>query len=163
MQWIQDISSEIVSFLYHVSPALVMVVLGSFILQRFFISRSNEAAYIDFLFKELDELRADTLEYWNIDCTKGDKDQKTDKTDRTRILEQKIKGMIKSLTGELQYYCNRYCKKRKEDFTGLMVEVSDACTGGQFESEKKTRDCGRYLIVVNSINRVKSELIRRKL
>jgi hypothetical protein len=153
-----EFCQKLLDFLYYISPALVTVLLGGFILQKFFISRANEAALIDFLIRELDELRTLSLEYWNLDCSK---DGKNEKSQRARVLEQQIKGAIKSLTGELKYYSERYCKKN--DFPNLMVEVSDACTGGQFESAKKIADCSRYLVVVNTINRVKSELIRRKI
>jgi hypothetical protein len=80
--------------------------------------------------------------------------------DRARLLEQKIKGAIQSLTSDLRYYSGRY--RKKTNFPPLMVEVADACTGGQFESANKTAEASRYLTVVNAINRVKSELMRMK-
>ena len=79
------------------------------------------------------------------------------------VLAQKIKGMIKSLSADCNYYSDRYCKRKSAELQRLLVEVSDACTGGDFESTRKKADPGRYILIVNAINRVKSELHRRKL
>lgn len=161
MSLILDLLDKLPGFLYHISPQLIAVLIGGLILQKFFVSRSNEAALIDRLIVELNELRSDALEYWNLDCTKGDKGEKDEKRDRARLLEQKIKGAVQGLTSDLRYYSRRY--RRNTDFPPLMVEVADACTGGQFESANKIAETSRYLTVVNAINRVKSELIRMKL
>lgn len=142
-------------FLYHVSPALVTVVLGALIVQRFFVSRANEAALIDTIETDLDQLRADALEYWNLEPTTKRK------RDRASVLEQKIKGATKSLNSDLKYYAHRY--NSKTDFEALMMEVSDACTGGSFESATRTIEAGRYITIVNTVSRIKSELRRRKL
>lgn len=147
-----DLLEKLGGFLYHISPQLVAVILGGLIIQKFFVSRANEAALIDYLMKELDSLRSDALEYWNLDCKNGGVECK----EKALVLEQKLKGGIKSLTSELGQYSRRY--RKKADFRILMVEVSDACTGGNFECAKRTRDRQRYLMVVNTINRVKSEL-----
>lgn len=144
-------------FLYHISPQLVAVILGGLLVQKFFVSRANEASLIDYLTKELDELRTDSLKYWNLNCESGNDND----TYEAQLLEQKMKGAIKSITSELSQYSKRY--RKKTNFDGLMVEVSDACTGGSFETAKRPRDRQRYLIVVNTINRVKSELRMGKL
>jgi hypothetical protein len=142
-------------FLYYIAPQVIAVIIGGLIFQRYFVARANECAIIDYLVKGLDELHTDSLEYWNLETnTKVNRE-------RARVLEQKIKGAIKSLTSELRSYSERYCKKT--DFGHLMAEVADACTGGLFESEKRTPDSGRYLTIVNSLHRVKWELMRRKL
>lgn len=140
-----------------ITPSLVTVLLGAFVVQRFFVARANEAALIDFLIKELDELRADALEYWTLPA-----DTKEHKL-RKVVLAQKIKGAIKVFSSDVGYFCHRYCKKKTAEMERLLVEVSDACTGGDFESSIGTVDPGRYISVVNTINRVKSELLRRKL
>ena len=157
METLKVIISDFPGFLYHISPALVTVTLGGFILQRFFVSRANEASLIDYLLKELDGLRSDALEYWNLDCKNGG----TECKDKAQILEQKLKGAIRCLSSDLDHYSKRY--RKKADFRSLMVEVSDACTGGDFESVKRTCDRQRYLMVVNTINRVKTELRLGKL
>jgi hypothetical protein len=152
---IMDILSSIKDFLYHIAPSLVGVITGGVIFQKYYASRANEAAFIDYLFKEFDHFRADSLEYWNLECTET-KDQA-----RARILEQKIKGTIRSLITDLMYYSARY--HRKFSVTSLMVEVNHAATGGQFEVAKRPADGSRYAMVINSTNKLKSALIRRKL
>lgn len=147
--------SKVLDFLYHISPDICAVILGGILVQWFFIRRANEAELIDFLIKELDELRSDALEYWNLDC--GKEHEKG----RARVLEQKIKGAIKVLSSDLTYYAKRYHKKWEHD--KLLVEVNDACTGGGFEVASRASEPNRYIMVINTINRIKSELMRRKL
>jgi len=147
--------NKILDFLYHISPELIAVILGGIFIQLFFVRRANEAELINFLIKELDELRTDALEYWNLDCSK------LDQKPRARILEQKIKGAFKSLASDLNHYSSRYHKKLEHE--KLMSEVADACTGGQFEGATRPSEPARYIMVINTINRIKSELMRRKL
>jgi len=138
-------------------PPLITVGLGAFVAQRFFVSRANEGAMVDFMVGELRELQNDSLEYWTLSA------DSTENKQRQTVLAQKIKGMIKSLSADCNYYCDRYCKYKLGELQSLLVEVSDACTGGDFESVRKKVDTGRYILIVNAINRVKSELHRRKL
>ena len=148
-------------FLYHISPALVAVLGTGILVQKFFVSRANQASFIDFLIKELDELRIDSLGYWTLDCTEGEVADKEEKRARAKFLEQKMKGSIKSLSGQFEYFSARYDKKT--DFRALVGEVSDACTGGDFEVATKKADSSRYMVIINAINRIKSELLRKKL
>jgi hypothetical protein len=149
-----SIVESLAAFLYHISPQVIGVIIGGLIFQRYFVSRANECALIDYLIRGLDDLRADALEYWSTENTKQNRE-------KVRVMEQKIKGAIKGLTSELRSYCDRYCKKF--DYAHLMQEVSESCTGGLFESEKRKPESARYLLVVNSLHRVKWELMRRKL
>jgi len=141
-------------FLYHVSPALVTVALGAFAVQRFFVRKSNESALIDTYLEALESIASDALEYWNTDATA--KNQK-----ECRRLEQRLVGNIRTLAVDLERYAARYCKKKK--FAALMVEITDACTGGAFQTANRVADTGRYMLVLNSINRVKTELLAQKL
>jgi len=143
----------VLAFLYHIAPQILGVILGGFLFQLYWVRRANESNLIDHLTKALDELRNDSLEYWNLDL----REEKN--LSRGRILEQKMKGAIRNLNSELRMYAERYCKKVK--FEPLMVEVSDACTGGTFETASRGPDTGRYLMVVNIIHRVRWELIGR--
>ena len=140
-----------------IAPSLVTVLLGAFIVQRFFVSRANEAALIDFLIEELDKLRDDALEYWNLAG-----DTKENKQ-RQILLTQKIKGNLRALASDFGYFCDRYCLKDKSTITKLLTNLHDSCTGGEFESSKKKADPHRYIIIVNTINDVKSAVFRRKL
>ena len=97
------------------------------------------------------------LEYWNLaaDCKENKQ--------RQNLLAQKIKGNLRALTSDVNYFCGRYCNKIGSKMTKLLTNLHDACTGGDFESNKKKADSQRYIIIVNAINDVKSELHRRKL
>jgi hypothetical protein len=142
-------------FLYHVAPALVTVLLGSFIVQRFFLSRTNEAHFIDSLISRLSDLQEDVLEYWNNDR------RDSEKKERSNVLEQKIKGGIKGLAADFGYYSRRY--SGKSEFIDPLVDLTDACTGGDFESQARKPDTTRYIFVVNAVNKLRSKLLRRKL
>jgi len=145
------------SFLYHISPALVTVLGGSILVQRFFISHANESSLIDDLNSQLNSILEDALEYWNLPCANGDEKQ------RGKILEQRIKGAIRRLSADLTYYTSRYSRGKQKCLLQLLTNVSDACTNGEFESKKKPVDSGRYLIIVNSVNSIRSELLHQKL
>lgn len=153
--WLESCIEPIGRFLYHISPALVAVALGSFVIQKFFVSRSNKAALIDCLIERLSSLEDDALEYWNLEYDTGEK------KNRGKVLEQKIKGGLKSLAADLTYYSGRY--GNGEDFTPFLSELSDCCTGGDFESRVKKRDSARYIFVVNGASKLRSRLLRDKM
>lgn len=144
-------------FLKAIAPSLITVLLGAFVVQKFFVSRANEAALVDFLIKELEELRNDALEYWNLVA-----DSKEDR-ERQAMVAQKIKGNLKALSADLRFYCERYSRKHEAHFSKLVTNLHDTCTGGDFESQRKKPDSQRYIIVVNAINGIKSDLLRQKL
>lgn len=153
--FLPELLQSIGHFLYHISPALVAVLLGSFIIQKFFVSRAHEAEFIDDLVERLSDLEADALEYWNIDSSDSGQGN------RAKVLEQKIKGAIKGLAADLQYYSTRY--RRKQKFTESLSELSDACTGGDFESRSKKPDSARYIFVINATSKLRSLLLHRKM
>ena len=138
-------------------PSLITIGVGTLLVQKFFVARSNQAAFIDMLVRELDNLRADSLEYWSLH------NEEKEDIKKQGILTEKIKGAIRGLAGDFDYYSERYCKGEKEKMNKLLMEVADACTGGTFESKAHSADASRYLLVVNSTNRVRSELFKGKL
>jgi hypothetical protein len=152
-----EVLDQLGKFLYQISPALVTVAFGGVLVQRFFVRRANEGAFIDLLIRDIEILRADSLEYWNTPNSPDSRKR------RRQVLAQKMKGAIKSLSADLRFYCERYCVKHEKIFNELMAEISDACTGGSFESASAGTDSGRYLLIVNATNRLKSALHRQKL
>jgi hypothetical protein len=150
---------KIGDYLIYISPPVAGVIVGALIIQRYWVSRANESTLIAYLTKELTDLVDETLEYWSLDCS-GDKKSDEENRQRAKVLEQRIKGDIKNLTASLIQYSKRYCKSA--DFTLLMAEVSDACTGATFETlAKRGPDPGRYLTVVNAAHRVRWLLFSR--
>lgn len=153
--WLTKVAlPAVIGFLYYISPALITLCVGSFVLQRFFVSRSNEAAFIDNLVGRLEGLQSDSIEYWTTDPSGSAEGS-------VRLMESKIKGGIKSLAGDLSFYTERYGERH--EFNRLAAELADACSGGDFESLGRKPDFGRYILIVNSINKVRAELLRRKL
>lgn len=153
------------NYLVYISPptvgALTGVLLGGIMVQRYWVKKSNESLIIEYLAKELSDLVDETLEYWSLDCqdTAGKPEENRQ---QARKLEQKMKGAIKNLHSMLRQYSERYRKRGQADFTSLMAEVNDACTGGDFEGAKRPPDRDRFLVVVNATHRVRWQLLQRR-
>lgn len=73
-------------------------------------------------------------------------------------------GSIKNIYNDLDFFCVKYCNNKNKTLLKAMLNVSEACTGGSFESRKAAKDKeNRYLLVINSINEIRSELFRYKI
>jgi len=161
---------DIRKYLIYWSPSVVGVLVGGFLVQRYWVRKANESALIEYLTKELNDLVDETLEYWSLDCS-GSKEGVGERRDQARMLEQQIKGAIKNLSTVLEAYGDRYCARfsflglrigQTVDFAKLMCEVNDACTGGQFESAKRPPDGARFLSIINTTHRVRWKLLKRR-
>jgi hypothetical protein len=160
-----------------ITPSLTTVVVGGFFIQRFFVRRANQAAFIDHIVKELGELRDNSLEYWACTLTAENRDD-------VKLLEAKIKGRVQSLMSDLNYFrhlhkpCYQrlrkwFCRTFRSNEAGqtddgpsyivAMLNVYDACTGGDFETDQHNADATKHLSICSSISKVKSELLRVKL
>lgn len=160
-------------------PPLLTVSLGGFLVQRFFVRRANQAAFIDHLIEELVELRNESLDYWS-------KSTADDNRAEIKQLEGRMKGRIHSLVADLNYFRSAaeplrlkvakkigawmpVCLKRflpdgeAPTYVVSMLEVYDACTGDGFESEPHLEDATKYFSICSKISTVKSELLRIKL
>jgi hypothetical protein len=127
--------------------------------QRYWISRANEAILIEYFSKELTDLADKSLEYWTLGYkAKTKEDEETRR--KAQLLEQKIKGAIKNLYSALTRYSKRYCKR--VDFTPLVGEINEACTGGFFEAGERDPDRHRYLSVINTTHRLRWALFERR-
>ena len=148
--------NNIVDLLHHVSPALVALIGGSLILQRYFVRKANQAGLIDAIIKDLESLRTDSISYWSKDTVEDNKGE-------LESLAHKLISAIRAIESDLKSYCKRYCPKRTDEFIQMMVDLNDACTGGKFQTAKRKADAGRVLPISNSISRIKSELRNQKL
>jgi hypothetical protein len=142
--------------LYHVSPSLVTVVVGSLLIQRFFVRKANIAHLIDKICQLMLELKENCASYWPVNQNSPDKRQDL------HILEAKIKGDILQLEKSLQFIAEKYNVKIKND-TELIMDLLDRCTGGGFETAKRKSDKERYLKIVNSVNKIHNELQKIKI
>jgi hypothetical protein len=155
--------TELGKYLIWISPTVIGVMVGGFIVQRYWVKKANESAMIEYLTKELNDLVDETLEYWSIDCSGGNGVE--DRRRTARKLEPKIKGALHNINSVLKSYSTRYCSRsycKNVDFNDLMSEVMNACTGGNFEGEKRAAEPHRFLSVVNTTHRVRSHLFERR-
>lgn len=136
-----------------VAGPLFAVLIGGYFLQKFFASRSNEAEYIDFLEERLADLRKEAFAYWKLP-------QGSIKADAQA---QRLKGDILSLYCDVLYYTKRYYPKEECLFGEALFKITDACTGGDFESTNRNPEPGRYLTITTAINELKSMLFQRKM
>lgn len=144
-------------FLWHISPALVTVTVGAFALQWFFVRRANASSFVDGIIKDLEILKSDALEYWNIDPSDEELGS------RCSVLEQKLKGAIKGLSSDMTYFCSKYKKVDNLTLQNLLIDVADIATGGDFESKNRKPAPSRYIHIVNTINNLRSKLLMTKL
>ena len=160
-------------------PPLTTVFVGGFLIQRFFVRRANQAAFVDHIVDELGELRSDALEYWAQALT-------PDTRDTVKQLEARIKGRVHSLVSDLNFFRNSRKQihqrvwrwMRDKWFTRLqhpttndegpsyvvaMLNVYEACTNGDFETDGHQASPEKYFPICSAISSVKSELLRIKL
>jgi len=157
--WIITTLCLLGGFLYHISPSLVGVILGGWLIQRYWIRKSNESAVIEYLARELTNLVDTTMLYWSIDCVGTGKDAEAARK-QARQLAAKIKAESHNLQAALRSYSEKYCGDVK--FEALCAEVHDACTGGSFEKEDRPADPDRYFRVVCTTNRLRWKLYDRR-
>jgi len=137
--------------MWHILPSIVTVLFAGYLLQKFFVSKSNAAHFIDSILVELKQLKSDASEYWN-----------NPSDARDNVLSSNIKGLLHTINSDIIYYCNRYSKK-SSNFSAMMLHLHSSVTGGDFESKKRKADQARYLTIVNDINKFRSELHKTKI
>lgn len=159
------------------APSVTTVVIGSLFIQRFFAHRANQASFVDHIIKELGELRDDSLKYWS--TTKN-----TTNSDEMKQLEGRIRGRTQSLISDISYFrehhtswSQRALNFIRTEFPGFfedsednapnyitaMINVYEACTGEDFETDQHQADTSTYLAICLSISKTKSELMRVKI
>lgn len=152
-----DFIADVRDWLYHISPALLTVVVGGIAIQLLFIQRANAAVFVDGIIKELEILKTDALEYWNIDPLEdGEK--------RCPVLEQKIKGSVISIGNDISHLCKKFWyRQAQEQLDELHFALADEATGGLFESADRKVETLKYLKIVNAANQLRSRLMMTKL
>lgn len=143
--------------IWHIAPSLVTVIIGGLLLQRFFVGKANQAALIDALVKQMDQIQTDALEYWNLDIAVEAN------RPRTSVLEQKIKGLLRALNADIDFFVSRYGKQNRVLFRRLLEDVHIKCSGGDFESKDRKIEPTQFLLIVNAVSNLKSALMMNKL
>ena len=161
-------------------PPLTTVIGGGVLVQRFFVGRANQAAFVDHIVEELCELRNDALDYWAKTLT--------DETrDIVKQLEARIKGRVHSLVSDMNFFrkiekpihqralrwlhgkmlfCFRNPNPNYNDgpsYLIAMLDVYETCTDGDFETDDHQAEPSKYFAICSTISAVKSELLRVKL
>jgi hypothetical protein len=147
----------ILAWLYHVSPALIAVTAGAFGVNRFFIRRANAAALGDRICADLKNLSEDLLAYWSY---YSDEPKAYFKS---QVLAQKIKGALQATGRDLRCFAEQYHPAIKSEIERLMIELTDAATGGSFETKSPVFNPEKYLVIVNRVGAIRSILLKSKL
>ncbi len=129
------------------------------------------------IIEELCELRDESLDYWSKSTT--------DETrDHCKQLENSLKGRLQSLIADLNYFRDarrlfpyqianwlvtivpKFAVRFMPASPGYILailEVYEACTGDDFETESRQANPAKYFSICSNISKVRSELLRIKL
>lgn len=145
---------SVMLIVWHLLPTLTAVLVSGWLLQRFFIRKSNAASLADSILGELQTLRNDSLDYWSLSDP-----------DKEIVLASQLKGSIQTISADIDYYCIHYKinKETKSHFDILQISLADAVTGGDFEQKKRKANPYRYLTILNVINKIRSEIHKTKI
>lgn len=151
------------AIIWHVMPAITTVLLGGFLVQRFFVRRANAAAYVDATLDILQKLQDDALEYWGQPAS-------PDKPE-ILIIAQKIKAGHKQLEEMIESFCQKYgygfpkvCKAKslRDQCKPSLDDLFERATGGDFEQADHKPDPGRTFKIANNINTIRTALLHTK-
>lgn len=154
-----NFAASILQFLHHIAPALVIVLvggfLGGFFLQWYFAKRSNESALIDSIMRTLDEIRNDSLQC----CFPNS----AGKNINQKLLDQRIKSNLRTVSSMIEIFTNRYFSKHKEELETFVSRIFELTTSGNFESAKREAKPDDYIRITNATNEIRKLLLHRKL
>lgn len=146
--------TQVGDFIYHIAPALVGVLGGGFLVNRFFTHRANLAGLVERICDCLDELREDCGEYWSVPYVENDKP-------KYDVLEAKIKAQVTHVNALVILIGQRHTTP--DELRKMLLDLLNYCTGGDFESANRKADRMRYMRIVSTINRIAVALHRLKI
>lgn len=171
-------SSCIPEFVKLLAPSITTVILGGVVVQRIFVHRANQATFIDHLIGELSDLRNEALDYWSQSTTSENHPQ-------MRQLESRVKGRVhalvmdlnnfrdtqtpaylrlrRALTERIPFIRMRISQEETPGYITAMIELFEACTGDDFESDSHSANPSKYFTICSRVSTIKSELIKVKL
>lgn len=136
-------------------PTVITLAVGTFWLNRFFVSRANLAALVERVCDALDALKDDCAEYWSVPYS-------DDRSSELTVLEAQIKGRMQQISALVDLIQSKR-PELSDQVRVLLVDLHDACTGGEFESKQRQADRGRFMRVVRIIYKIAVELQRLKI
>jgi hypothetical protein len=143
------------SLLKLIAPTILTLAVGTYWLNRLFIARANFAALVERICNALDSLKDDCAEYWSVPYT-------ADKEPEQSVLEAKIKGRVQQISSLIGLVADKR-PNMPASIHGLLVDLLDACTGGDFETKARNADRGRFMRIVATIYKLTVELQRLKI
>lgn len=144
-------------FIISIFQSFVIVLVGGFFLQKYFVKRANESALIDSIMRTLDEIREDSLQYWFSDSA--------GKNVNPKLLAQRIKGNLRTVYPMIQIYSDRYFPKHNGELETFVSRIFELTTSGNFESEKSEQHEAKpddYIRITNATNEIRKLLLHRK-
>ncbi|HXC02242.1 MAG TPA: hypothetical protein VNU49_06285 [Opitutaceae bacterium] len=135
--------------------ALVEVVLGWFLLSWFFVRKADLTALIERACDGLDQLKKDCAKYWLSEAIEL-------KESKRYLLEAKIKTGVLAVISAVLHIKGKYMNL-PEEMRSRILDLQEACTGGDFERVERHRDLRRYMEIANKVHALQRSLHGLKL
>ena len=132
--------------------AFVSVLLGLFVRDRWVKGKETKSRLIDLLIAGLDDILSDTFDYWS------EKPNSRTKT-KLNMLGSRLKARLQSLGGDLDRMLIRYHKKDQPHCMDLMAHITDAATGGRFDTADRVADSAPYKETRKVADKLRAKLL----
>lgn len=149
--------TQLGQFLWHITPALVIVLGGGFLVNRFFVRKANLGLLVDRIATQLEVLSSDCTEYWCSD--------QSELGEKAVILEAKLKARILHLHSLLRVVEKKYATTHRSgnEFANQILDLQQACTGGDFEVAERAADRKQFMKAVTAIHKLNTAILEKKL
>jgi hypothetical protein len=144
-------------YLRHISPALITVIGGGYLLTRFFVGRANFAALVERTCEVLNQLCGDCAEYWCVDTPSDDAEKI-----KHSVLEGKIKAGVFQVNALVTLMGDKI-PSLPTSIRAMILDLADACTGGEFESSSRKANKQQFMRIAINASKIAVELHRLKI
>lgn len=144
-------------FVWHILPAVTGVLLGGFVINRFYVRKANVAGLVDRACDRLDELKESCADYW---CSCPNSESPED-VKEAAVLEGKIKATVFHINALRGVLTKKY--GLGSDLQAPITRLHDLCTGGSFESKERKADKQRFMKITRTIDDAAMEFQKLKL
>lgn len=148
---------SVLGWIWHLLPAVVALGIGGFWLNRFFVRKANLASLVDRSCNSIENLVKKCAEYWTSDYSAAD-------SSKSALLEAEIKATILHINTLVKLIAKKYARRKiKDDTCKLILDLQNHCTGGQFETRRRTADMIRIVKIISVANKLTEDLHMLKL
>jgi len=132
--------------------AFVSVMLGLLIRDRWAKAKETKSKLIGLIIEGLDNILSDTFDYWS---------EKPNRRTATKLnmLGARLKSRLQSLGGEVERLLKKYHEADHSHCMDLMAHLTDAATGGSFETADRQADPGRYTNTRKVADKLRAKLL----